>query len=281
MENIGKLETIRSLIPYPYEITDAGGGSAVFFYVPYKPFKLEKDVARIDSFYIASNLAHKLAGEYAEKLREAGMPCVSNPDINYKAKIGGSVGKNTLLYRKGMGSRFAIGAILLEERLPKIQNAGYVDMPCPSCNLCEKACPLGAIGKRFDRSRCMRQYMTRPENAGEDVLAAFENRLLGCDICQRVCPANTREEQSMSDEIKEILFYPNFVQSLQSGDLGAFSDYFGKNYAKRNFLLAMFLIAAGNMGDDRFIDIAKEGLKSDSPRLRAASIYALKKLKRE
>lgn len=280
MESSRKLEAIRALIPYSCEIVPAGCASAVFFYVPYVPFKSEPGVARVDSFYAASNLAYNLAGRYAEKLREFGIACSPNPEIDYKAAIGGSVGKNTLLYRKGLGSRFAIGAILLGEELPPFNGAQYAEMSCEGCDLCARACPLGAIGERFDRGRCMRQYMLRPEQAGEEVWAAFEDRILGCDICQRVCPMNSEEEQPMPQEVRQLLDYGNFVRSLKEGNLGGFAKYFGKNYARKNSLLAMFLICAANAEDKRFFELARQCARSDSFRVRAAAAYALKKLRR-
>ncbi len=110
-------------------------------------------------------------------------------------------GKHTNLIRKGTGSWFFIGGIVLDRALP-------FDSPatdhCGSCTLCIDACPTDAITEPYtvDSTRCI-SYLTI-EHHGEvsqelDDLSG--DWLFGCDICQEVCPWNRRfpEETPIKD----------------------------------------------------------------------------------
>lgn len=280
MENIKKL---KSIIGYDFNIDTFNNITTLLFYVPYISFIYEKGIAVVDSFYIASNKAYFLAIEYAKKVNEQGIKCEANPkDINLKSaaiRCGNSVGKNTLIYRKGYGSRFAIGSIrLYDENIQAIHSTDNIKMPCDSCNLCEKACPLNAITKNnFDRSKCMREYMLKPEKADENILKAINNRVLGCDICQSVCPINSTEKTPMPNDIKNILKIDNLYKNIKEKNLKDFAKHFGKNYSNYNCLLAMLIISAGNSKDKNFYEIIKENAFNNSERVAFAAEYALKR----
>lgn len=278
MENLKKL---KSIIKCEFDIDTHNNKSTILFYLPYIPFKKENGLANVDSFYLASNKAYKLAVEYAEKLKILGINCTPNPKSDYKAgavRCGNSMGMNTLVYRKNLGSRFAIGAIELDMTLPPTTNTDKAAMPCKDCNICQKACPTGAIVDSFDRRKCIRNYMLKPEQADEKTLKAFDCNLLGCDICQKVCPLNAGEAlQDVPQHLKEMLNFETLYKNIKDNNLNGFSENFGENYCNKNSLLAMIIVLAANNGDKRYYEIIKENETSGSNRVKFAVNYALKR----
>lgn len=73
---------------------------------------------------------------------------------------------------------------------------------CGSCTACIDACPTGAITPyKVDATRCV-SYLTLEHRGviGASLHMGVGNHLIGCDICQDVCPFNRRhEDDSMSD----------------------------------------------------------------------------------
>jgi epoxyqueuosine reductase len=99
-------------------------------------------------------------------------------------------GKNTLLINKLQGSFHFIGLILttieLEPDRPETDH-------CGSCTRCIDACPTGALATpwQLDIRRCISYYtIENKEDVPEELVAKFNNRIFGCDICQDVCPWN-------------------------------------------------------------------------------------------
>jgi epoxyqueuosine reductase QueG len=277
-----RLEKIKKIITCDFDIDTHNGKSIILLYFPYSPYKYNCDTAEVDSFYIACNLAYNAAIEYAKRLRAENIACTANPKGDYKAaahRCGGVMGKNSLIYRKDYGSRFAIAAIELAEPVSGItaQKNGII-MPCEGCDICKKACPVSAIkdsSENFDSSVCMRRFMLKPEKANIDTVKAFGNRLIGCDICQKVCPQNKVRHTEPPQEIQNLLRIENLYNNIIQDDLRQFSQYFGKNYASKNSLLAMLIIAAANIGDKRCGYFARENLDNQSLRVKFAAEYAL------
>ncbi len=105
----------------------------------------------------------------------------------------GWIGKNTLLINPRYGSWFVLGELLTS--LPLEFDSAQPDR-CGSCTRCIDACPTKALSPyQLNATRCI-SYHTL-ENRG-DIPDEFHKSMraaqyiLGCDICQTVCPWNHR-----------------------------------------------------------------------------------------
>jgi epoxyqueuosine reductase len=159
------------------------------------------------------------------------------PEKAWARKAGlGWIGKNTLLISPTHGSFYFIGGIVLDTMLPQDPVQLLPDL-CGDCSLCMDACPTQALTapRVLDANRCI-SYQTVERKHGPDMNLSgkFRNRVFGCDICQEVCPWNSK-----ANEHAEILFCPSpdlmnltAVQWDQM-DLTLFNELFKESPVKR------------------------------------------------
>ena len=107
----------------------------------------------------------------------------------------GWFGKNTLLIHRKFGTFTLLSGILttidiqdktLELRLPR----------CGSCTRCIDACPTGALEKPYllNASKCLSNHLIESKDPLPEVIRKNNpGYIFGCDICQDVCPHNTRK----------------------------------------------------------------------------------------
>jgi epoxyqueuosine reductase len=104
----------------------------------------------------------------------------------------GTVGKNTCLLDREMGSWFLLGELFLTLELQPDEPLAEL---CGSCTLCLEACPTGALVEpfRLDSNRCI-SYWTIEHRGPLPAEAARQvgDWVFGCDVCQEVCPWNRR-----------------------------------------------------------------------------------------
>jgi len=105
----------------------------------------------------------------------------------------GWIGKNSLLIHPKQGSFFFLAEIIIDIAIEA--DEPFSKNMCGNCTRCMDACPTKAIVSPgiVDGSKCL-SYLTI-ELRGEfdnEIPSDFSNRIFGCDICQDVCPWNSK-----------------------------------------------------------------------------------------
>ncbi|MBN2287813.1 MAG: epoxyqueuosine reductase [Candidatus Glassbacteria bacterium] len=103
-------------------------------------------------------------------------------------------GKNNIAYVEGMGSFCRFKAFFTDLPCPEDHwSEPRADERCNNCRTCAESCPAGAIaGDRFliRAERCLTFHNEREGRFPEWIDPSWHNCLIGCMVCQKVCPLN-------------------------------------------------------------------------------------------
>jgi epoxyqueuosine reductase len=202
-------------------------------------------------------------------------------DLAQRAGIGWT-GKNTCTLNQQLGSFFFLGCIVTALTVPETMlsgaktsgfttldgaTAGAVFGPavdrCGTCRRCIDACPTEALiaPRQMDASRCI-SYLTieKRGNIPVELRAGMGRQVFGCDICQDVCPWNTRRSerevnQRILGETREELVNPG-LDWLGTLTPETFNQQFRGSPVKRTKhagLLRNVAIAMGNSRQRKFV----------------------------
>lgn len=156
-------------------------------------------------------------------------------------------GKNNITYIAGLGSFYRLVAFVSD--LPCVEDSWgkpQILKDCSKCDACTKACPSGAIGTdRFllHAERCITFHNERQVEFPTWLNPAWHNCLVGCMVCQKVCPANKpfRKEVAEGPVFSETetaavlqgssrdLLPPGAVQKLEGLDMIGYAKVLGRN----------------------------------------------------
>ena len=191
----------------------------------------------------------------------------------------GWVGKNAMLIAPKLGSYFFLAGLALDIELP-------ADEPqtdhCGSCTRCLEACPTDAFPEPrvLDANRCIAYYTIEHRDAiPEEFRPGIGDWILGCDVCQDVCPWNRfakpgaalGEPSSLSLELSELA-------GLSPAE---FKRRFGAtpvSRAKRAGFLRNVLLEMGNAKDARFRPLLAGFVDDSDPVLREQALWSLARL---
>lgn len=164
----------------------------------FHPFRQAEGIPVIARYAYGKDY-HKIVKEKLEQLKGqiAGRCFVDSAPVlehEWARRAGlGWVGKNTLLINREKGSFCFIGIIITPEKFDRY-HIPFDKNYCGNCNRCIEACPTGALAPyQLDARKCISYHTI--ENKGEYpefVKQKAGERIFGCDICQEVCPWNSR-----------------------------------------------------------------------------------------
>ncbi len=143
-------------------------------------------------------------------------------DLAAKAGLGW-VGKNTCLINPELGSFVFLGVIFSNLELDSF--APQKDL-CGTCRLCLDACPTAALTPyKLDATKCLSYHnIEKRGERDEDFAKHFGEWLVGCDICQEVCPVNHRAPDSNNE---------SWRASFESHEMASLSEW--ENLSKKEY----------------------------------------------
>ncbi|MGE3180987.1 MAG: tRNA epoxyqueuosine(34) reductase QueG [Phycisphaerae bacterium] len=164
----------------------------------------------------------------------------------------GWIGKNTLLMNAKLGTYLFLGEIITTLVM---EPDGAVADHCGTCTRCLDACPTKAFPAPYqmDASRCI-SYLTIEHR--EEIPQAFHKQIgewvYGCDVCQEVCPHNTRaprgnDEELLADTTPAYVPLP-LLANLTSGDYRRLTKNSAARRATRQMWERNGEIVRGNQG---------------------------------
>ena len=167
----------------------------------------------------------------------------------------GWLGKNTCLIHPQLGSWLFLGVILTTLALDPTLAPGEAPPPdfCGTCTRCLDACPTQAFPQPYvlDARRCI-SYLTielRGE-IPEELRPHVGNAVIGCDICQDVCPWNRKAPVAAlaAFEPRERLLAPEleWLASLSQQEFGAVFRKSAVKRAKWRGIVRNACVALGN-----------------------------------
>jgi len=196
----------------------------------------------------------------------------------------GWYGKNTNLLSMAIGSLFVLGELFLDCELD-------CDEPmrdrCGQCRLCLDACPTNAFVGPYvlDARKCI-SYLTI-ELKGPIPLALrplIGDHIFGCDLCQDVCPYNTRVRVTGERGFfpRAGLFAPELVPLLALTESAFRARFAGSPIlrAKRRGLLRNVCVALGNLGQPEAVPALVRVLREEAePMVRSHAAWALGRIR--
>lgn len=152
-----------------------------------------------------------------------------------KAGIG-FIGKNAQLIIPGKGSYFFLGEIISTLELPFDQP---INNRCGNCKRCIEQCPTQALipgdFTTLDANKCIScQTIENRGNIASEIASKIDNKVYGCDTCQKVCPWNRFSTPTLIPELKpseEFLSLNN--EKLEKLTQEDFNRIFKKSAVKR------------------------------------------------
>ena len=156
-------------------------------------------------------------------------------------------GKNNITFIEGLGSFYRLVAFISDLPCSEDKWGGLKSLDdCHTCDVCTKACPSGAIGlDRFllHAERCITFHNERQGDFPAWFNPSWHHCLVGCMVCQKVCPANRNFRKGIVEgpvfsetETTAVLqgnssdqFPQGAVEKLERLDLIGYAKVLGRN----------------------------------------------------
>jgi len=201
----------------------------------------------------------------------------------------GWVGKNTCLIHPELGSYLFLGVLVTDLEL---ESDALIEDLCGTCTACLDACPTDALEapRLLNATRCI--AYTTIEDPGPipvELRAAHGDMVYGCDICQEVCPWNTRSLREIPPDPfglrARISARPQWIHPTLEWILGLTEEAWrheargtALKRTKYRGLLRNALIASGNSGEVRLLPLLERHAAGEDAMLAEHARWAIERL---
>jgi epoxyqueuosine reductase len=259
---------------------------------PHIPHKADfpSGIGRYSAYYREYPKGMDAIRQLGDFLKKAGynaivQPAMPGKEIAHRAGVG-YFGKNALIHTKEHGSWISIHYILTDALLTPDKGMDEIS-DCGNCNLCMEACPTGAIEMegQVTPSKCIRYHMLSSDFIPSDIREKMGDKMLGCDICQSVCPFNKKgilDAILPANEEMELFNIGDILDEWPAGlknRMNKMGDLIGNNYARAQKILSTAIVLAGNSGDQAYVPALVRLLGHPHPPIRGHSAWAIGKIK--
>jgi epoxyqueuosine reductase len=194
-------------------------------------------------------------------------------------------GKHTNLVSRALGSWFFLGVVMTD--LDLVPDASETDH-CGQCQACLDICPTRAFPAPYvlDARRCI-SYLTIEHKGHIDraLRPLMGNRIFGCDDCLAACPWNkfARAATDAAWRPREMAAGADLARLARLDDAAYRRAFAGTPVRRtgRDRLVRNVLIAIGNSGACALAPEAERLLDDASPVVRAAAVWASRRLRGE
>ncbi len=241
----------------------------IYAYRPYRD--------QLPGYYEASNSGYHSFREFVRVLNAAGIRAehAELPVAALARALGaGQPVLSGLTCFGEWGTRVAAYTAVTECAFDCFSGVPAKDQTCGGCDACIRACPTGAIDARgFHWRRCIRAYLDG-QPMPEWVMRALPG-LLGCEICQQVCPRNGHIPVKTEDaHIREAVA----LDRLLKGQLQEAKTLLGKNMASHGRLYAQAAVLAAKAGKREYLPDIRKLLNHGEECVRTAADWAICRL---
>jgi len=208
----------------------------------------------------------------------------------FAARAGlGWIGKNSCVIHPKLGSYLFLAVVLTDlELAPDLPIADH----CGSCRACLDACPTDAFAEPYvlDATRCISYTTIEARGPVPEALREGQGDWgFGCDICQEVCPWNTRSRRTVPPDgagLRERLQpRPEWLAPTLAWVLGLDEDSWrvatrrtALRRSKYRGLMRNALVAAGNSGDRSLAPLVRRHAESGDALIAEHARWALERL---
>lgn len=172
--------------------------------------------------------------------------------IAYLANIG-FVGRNNMIITNKYGSYVFLGEIITDLELESDEIRKFQEIreyrECGECMRCYNNCPTKSINIRKINPNICSSYITQKKELSDIEIKLLKDKIFGCDICQDVCPYNSKISFSKIEEFKPLEFMCNLQSDIYADMNNKFfkdnilktsCGWRGKNVIKRNAIIKLY-----------------------------------------
>jgi epoxyqueuosine reductase len=267
-----QFEDLKSIIVVAISYNNGGESPFLSNYVTVKDYhnhlqeKLEKMAVELQK-NLKQNFNYKIFVDTAPFLERA---------LAKRAGIG-FIGKNSMLINPDLGSYLFLGEIFTDLEI-EIDKA--LDLDCGECRICIDNCEGNALKEEYllDAEDCI-SYLTQKKGIiSENEIKKIDTHIWGCDACQIKCPYNKSRALTEAEQLEFFDKNLEYFLHLERKNPPTELEQTAIMWRGSRILLRNALIAAANLGEEKYFKLVKENLKDNSPVIRYFVVFALLKI---